>query len=144
MSIEFRETMAGSFHLLEAPADERPFSFTLRARGRSLSRFLRNPVVEIEGEVDAEGFADHRLMRGTMVLDVIRTGKLPYAFRFRGNDERPYRFVGEKTVLLASLLESMTVLPGAIVDDGGRAVGHALLRFDAKHDFFKFLRSWKL
>jgi hypothetical protein len=143
MAFEFRETMAGSFHLTAAPSDERPMSFTIRARSGRLRDFLRHPVVEIEGEVDAEGFADHRRLEGHLGLDLVRTGTLPYAFQFIANDGQRYSFVGQKTVLLRDLVESMTVLPGAILGDGGEAIGEALLRFDLRSDLLRFLRSFQ-
>jgi hypothetical protein len=140
---EFRETMAGTFHLASRPSVERPMSFTVRARARSLLSFLRRPEVEIEGEVDAEGFADHRHLRGTLGLDVVRTGTLPYDFQFTANDGKPYKFIGKKTVTVRDLAQSMTVLPGAIVDESGAEIGSALLRFDLRSDLIKFLSSFR-
>ncbi|MGK4009266.1 hypothetical protein WMF31_42090 [Sorangium sp. So ce1036] len=140
---EFCETMAGSFHLVESPADERPMSFTIRARSRGLRKFLRRPEVEIEGEIDAEGFADHRYLSGRLGLDVARTGTLPYAFEFTANDGRRCAFAGRKTLRAGDLLSSMTVLPGVLVTDGGAVIGEALLRFDLRSDLLRFLRSFR-
>jgi hypothetical protein len=140
---EFHETMAGSFHM-EGDARDRAMSFTIRARSFTFRSFLRRPEVEIEGEVDAEGFADHRYLRGTLGLDPLRTRTLPYAFRFTANDGAAYSFAGTKVIHLGSLIASMTVLPGAILDAGGERVGEALLRFDLKGDLGRFLKSWKL
>jgi hypothetical protein len=144
VTVEFHETMAGSFHLTADPGDERPMSFTIRTRSveTGLWAFLKNPAMEIEGEVDAEGFADHRRLEGTLRLDLLRNRTLPYAFRFTGNDGAPYTFEGKKTVTLGELAESMSVLPGAIKDERGVTVGQALLRFDLRSDLLKFLRSW--
>jgi hypothetical protein len=104
--------------------------------------------MEIEGEVDAEGFADHRHLRGTLGMDLLRTGTLPYAFRFQANDGAAYVFEGKKTVraglfALAELAEAMTVLPGSIRDAAGVEVGRALLRFDIRSDLIKFLGSFR-
>jgi len=136
--------MAGSFHLLSAPEVERPMSFTIRARARSILSFLRRPEVEIEGEVDAEGFADHRRLSGTLGLDVIRTGTLPYAFRFTSNDGKACVFSGQKTITARELAHSMTVLPGSLLDESGAEIGRALLRFDLRSDLIKFLLSFRL
>jgi len=141
---EFRETMAGSFHLLSDPEDERPMSFTIRARARSMLSFLRRPEVEIDGEVDAEGFADHRRLAGTLGLDVIRTGTLPYAFRFTTNDGKRCTFSGQKTITARELAHSMTVLPGSLLDERGTEIGRALLRFDLRSDLMKFIASFRL
>ena len=136
--------MAGSFHLLSAPEVERPMSFTIRARARSILSFLRRPEVEIEGEVDAEGFADHRRLSGTLGLDVIRTGTLPYAFRFTSNDGKACVFSGQKTITARELAHSMTVLPGSLLDESGAEIGRALLRFDLRSDLIKFITSFRL
>ncbi len=142
-AFQFTETMAGSYHLLSAPEEERPMSFTINARSRSLSRFLGRRVVEIEGEVDAEDFADHKPLRGTLELDVVMTRRLPYRFEFTANDGRRYAFAGQKNVTFRRLLDSMTVLPGSILDPDGNEIGRAELRFDIKSDIFRFLKSWR-
>jgi hypothetical protein len=139
---EFRETMAGSFRL--RGERERAMSFTVRARSPRWRAFLARPDVELEGEVDAEGFADHRRLRGTLGLDMIRTRTMPYAIHFTANDGAAYSFVGEKTLRVSRLVESFTVLPGAILDAGGAAVGQAWLRFDLYGDLAGFLRSFRL
>lgn len=140
---EFYETMVGSFRL-QGDARDRPMSFTLRCRSPRWLRFLARPEVEIEGEVDAEGFADHRHLRGTLGMDALRTRTLPYAFRFVANDGKEYTFAGQKTLHALRMVESMTVLPGAILDAAGARVGEALLRFDLRSDLGRFLRSFKL
>jgi hypothetical protein len=140
---EFCETMVGSYHLADAPSDERPMSFTIRARSRGLLDFFLRPEVEIEGEIDAEGFADHRYLSGRLGLDVLRTRTLPYAFSFTANDGRRCAFEGHKTVRADDLVESMTVLPGALLAEGGAVLGQALLRFDLRSDLLRFLRSFR-
>ncbi len=140
---EFHETMAGSLRLA-GEAMDRPMSFTVRARSRGWASFLRRREVEIEGEIDVEGFADHRYLRGTLGMDTLLTRTLPYAFGFTANDGQRYTFAGEKTVRVARLVESMTVLPGAVLDAAGRQVGEALLRFDAQRDLVDFLKGFRL
>jgi hypothetical protein len=147
-SFEFRETMAGSYHLLSSPHDELPLSFTIRARSRRLSAFVRRPVVDIEGEVDAQGLADHRMLRGTLGMDLLRTGRLSYAFRFTSNEGAELAFEGEKIVRLGDFVASMTVLPGSILETRSegepRTIARALLRFDLRQRLLPFLRSWQL
>jgi hypothetical protein len=143
MGFEFSETMSGSYHLDANDHRERAMSFTIRARVFSLVRFLRDHLAEIAGEVDLEGFAEHRAMRGTLEIDPLFGKKLVYAFRFEGDDGRKYRFAGRKTVELTRLLQTMTTLPGDILDEDGRHVGAAKLRFDARSDLRKWLWSFK-
>lgn len=139
----FRASMTGSFRLHDAPgpAGERPMSLTVQGRSGRLWDFLRRPEVEIEGEVDAETFADHRYLRGRLGPAERRTGALPVAFEFTANDGRRYAFAGEETVRADDLVESVSVLPGAILDDGGAEVGRALLRFDLRSDLLRLLGS---
>lgn len=141
---EFRETMSGTFRLLGDDERERPMTFTIRARTLSMAAFLKKPSVDIEGEVDASGFADHRHLRGTLGMDILRTGELPYEFQFKGNDGQSYTFSGKKTISAADLVSSMTVLPGALYDQDGRQIGTALLRFDLLRDLVKFLLGFRL
>jgi hypothetical protein len=140
---EFCETMAGSYHLAAAPDEERPISFTIRVRSSPWLRFVRTPEAEIEGEVDAEGFADHRLLRGTLGMDLLRTRRLRYAFEFEGNDGKRYAFRGEKLVELRRLAHTMTTLPGSIQDASGTEVGQAELRFDLQTQLLSFLTSFR-
>lgn len=139
---EFSETMAGSYHFLSSPSDEHPISFTVRARSGGLLQFWRTREVEIEGAIDAEGFADHRSLRGTMGLDVLRTGILSYSFRFQNNEGDDYAFVGQKDVDARRLAETMTILPGKLLREG-KPVAQALLRFDLRNDLVRFVRSFR-
>lgn len=140
---EFRETMTGGYRIPQREHEARRISFTIKARSLGVRRFWRERIAYIEGEIDAEGFADHRPLRGTLGLDFLRTGQIPYAFSFECNEGRPHRFEGHKTIALSSLVESMTVLPGRILDsEAGREVASALFRFDLQGDLGKFLRSF--
>ena len=119
-------------------------SFTLRAWSRALPSFVRRPLTEVEGELHAEGWADHAAVRGTLGLDLLRDGTLRYDLNFRGNDRQSYRLVGHKSVRLARLVTTMSELPVRLLDHDGRAVGEAFVRFDVRRDLTEFLRSWRL
>jgi hypothetical protein len=143
IGFEFRETMSGSYHLLDAPERERAISFTIRAAVHGLLRFLRDRKAEIVGEVDVEGFADHRPMRGSLTIDPVLGKELVYDFTFPANNDRPMRFYGKKSVEFLRPLATMTTLPGQLLGPGGEVVGEARLRFDARSDVGKWLRSFK-
>jgi hypothetical protein len=140
--LEFHETMAGSYVLVGAEA-ERPMAFTVVARTQPLWSFFRRPEAEIEGEVDAKGLADHRPLRGTLGMSVLRKRTLEYLFRFTGNDDAAYIFDGTKHIDVRDLAKSMTVLPGAIRAEDGTLVARAVLRFDLRSDLVRFLRSFR-
>jgi hypothetical protein len=139
----FQETMTGAIRLLRDGRD-RAMSFSVGARSRPWASFLARPEVEIEGEIDVEGFADHRRLRGTLGMDLVRTGTLPYAFEFLANDGVRHAFQGTKRVRLDAFVQTMTVLPGEVRDAAGALVGEALLRFDVRSDLGRFLRSFRL
>ena len=86
-----------------APGEARPFSFSLHARSRGVWDFVRTREVDITGELTAEGFGARCPLIGTLGLDVLATGRLPYDFTFTADDGRTYRFTGEKRVKLRSL-----------------------------------------
>lgn len=142
IGLEFRETMTGTWHRLDAPRDERPIAFTLRAEVFGLARFLLKPVAEISGEIDARGLADHRPLRGTMEIDPVFGRRIVYAFSFPDNEGVDHRFHGEKEIEPHRLVSTMTTLPGSIWQ-GEREVARAVLRFHLRDDLLRFLRSFK-
>lgn len=145
IGLSFRETMSGGYHLSGAPGLDRPMSFTVGVKARSLREaLLGTPVFDIRGMVTAEGFADHKALDGTLLIDPLRRRELAYDFRFEGNDGHVYTFRGKKDLSEGHLVQAMTVLPGALLDASGAEVGQALLRFDLRSDIVKFLRSFRL
>jgi choline dehydrogenase-like flavoprotein len=144
LGFEFHETMSGSYVLEDEPDERRHLSFTMRAHAPSLLRFLGRREVTIEGTVSAEGLATDRPFSGTMGLDVLVTGRLPYAFDFVADDGARYRFAGQKIVRATRLRQTMTTLPAALFDDDNRLVARAELFFDLSGDLGRFLRSWRL
>lgn len=142
--LAFGETMSGTVTTKAEPEKKKPFSITLHARSRSFLDFARKREVVIRGELMAEGYGAKCPLTGTLGMDVIRTGRLPYDFTFTADDGRVYRFVGEKKVKLRELRHTMTWLPGDILDDTGAVVGSAEVTFDLERDLFDFLRSFRL
>ncbi len=142
LGFEFRQTMAGTYHRLEASGDERPMSITCRAEVHDLRRFLLDPTAEISGEVDAQGLADHRPMHGTLEISPVLRRKLVYEFRFPDDEGNEHRFHGEQEIEPRHLLETVTTLPGSIYR-GQVEVARAILRFDLHRDLVRLLRSFR-
>jgi len=140
----FRETMSGSYHRLDRPAEDHAIEFTISANVDSLRRFVRDRVARIEGEVTMEGFATRRALSGTLGLKLLDEHRLPYEFSFRADDGRTYSFRGEKDVLLQTLPDSITTLPGSVFDEQAAEIARAVLRFDLRGDLFKFIKSFRL
>ncbi len=144
LGFSFRETMTGTYHRLDDPLVERSIQFTIGAKVDGIRRFLRDKTARIEGEVQVEGLAARRPLQGTLGLMLLDERRLPYDFTFRGDDDREYRFHGQKDVTVIALADTMTTLPGSLYDSDGKEIGRAVLRFDVRGDLVKFLKSWKL
>jgi len=137
----FRETMAGTFTTPD-DAREKSIRFTITARARSMLRHLRDRKAEIAGELDMEGFATNAPISGELLIDPIVSRVIRYAFEFTGDDRKHYRFVGQKDVTIADPVGSMTTLPATVLDQSGRTVATALLKFDTR-DLPSFLGSFR-
>jgi hypothetical protein len=144
LGFQFRETMTGTYHLIDAPLDERAITFTIGAKVDGLRKFVKDKLATIEGEIDAERLAEKRPIRGTLGLKLLDERRLPYEFTFTGDDGRDYKFRGQKDFTVIAITDSMTVLPASLYDAAGGEIGRATLRFDLEHDLGTFLRSWKL
>ncbi len=144
LGFRFRETMRGTYYLLEAPTDERAMHFTLEASARGLRQFARDKLTRVEGEVTLEGFADARPLQGTLALRMIDQRRLPYDFTFTGNDGKLYRFRGQKDMNVLAPVQSLTVLPATVYDESGDEVARTNVRFDLRGDLRKFIRSFRM
>ena len=142
VGFEFSETMSGTYHTLERPADELPMSITVRAEVHDMKRFLLDPTAEISGEVDAQGLADHKALRGTLEINPLLRRRLVYDFRFADNDGKDCRFHGEKEIEALRIVSTMTTLPGTIFRED-REVGRAILRFHVRADLLRMVRSFR-
>jgi hypothetical protein len=143
LGFSFHETMSGTYHLLAAPLDERAITFSAGARVAGLSRFMKDKMARLSGEITVEGFADRRPFEGTLALRLLDEQRLTYSFSFVGNDGQSYRFHGQKDVMLIALVDTMTTLPASLYDASGKEVGRAVLRFDIRGDLGTFVRSFR-
>jgi hypothetical protein len=143
LGFSFEETMSGSYYLLDAPLAERAISFSIGARVDGMRQFLRDKTARIEGHVSVEGLAERCPLSGTLGLKLFAERRLPYLFTFRGDDGHEYRLQGQKDVTMIALLDTLTTLPASLYDAAGREIGRSVLRFDARQDLTRFLRSWK-
>jgi len=139
LGFEFRETLAGSYHTLASPGDEHPMSITVQAQVHDVLRFALDPTLALLGEVNAEGFADHKELRGTLELAPLR-GKILWDFRFTTNDSRDARFHGEVDIDLLRPTLTLSQLPGSLFI-GETEAARAMLRFDLRGDLLRLLAS---
>jgi hypothetical protein len=136
--------MSGTCRLASDPDRERKIVFTVTARSPRLGEFLGDRTVAIEGTIDVEGLATARPLSGTLGMDVLLTRRIPYDFTFTTDDGAAHRFTGEKKVRVTALLETMSRLPGLLLDASGATVAEAELWFDLRGDLVTFLRSFSL
>ncbi len=136
---EFRETMAGTYR---RGHEERPMKFTVTARAKDIVQHLMDRRAELVGHVDMEGFATQQALIGELTIDPLIRGRIGYEFSFSADDGKRYRFSGEKTIHLFKPVQSMTVLPGAILDERSTEVATATLHFDPRH-LPSFLASFR-
>jgi len=140
----FRETMSGSYWRLETPTDERAIAFTIDARAASLRRFARDKTWRITGTVDAEGLATKRPLEGTLAFRLLDERRLPYRFKFTGDDGLGYELSGQKEWSGLAPIESMTLLPASLYDADGAELARATLRFDLRSDLASWMKSFRI
>jgi hypothetical protein len=137
----FTETMRGTW----TPADgggRRVMWFRAEADAPSALAYLRRGEMRLVGRMFVEGLAENVPTRGLLEVQPL-AGRIAYRLDFVGDDDRAYRFIGEKSPSLARLARSMTTLPGEITIADAECVGTALLRFDLRHDLLPFLRTFR-
>jgi hypothetical protein len=144
LGILYSETLEGSFYPLDAPTLERPMRLALNVRIKSVSDFIRDRTGTVDGSLTMDGFADDVPVSGTIAFRWLDQYRLPYELHFRANDGSGYRLRGQRNVNLLALEDSMTTLVSSVVDEAGREVMRADLRFDARADMGKLLRSLRL
>jgi nucleoside-diphosphate-sugar epimerase len=142
VGFQFEETMAGTWRRA-ADGEARPFRFSAAAKTTNARQFARDGLLRLEGRVYADGLAEAKPMSGTLDISWRRKRELAYDFTFPGDDGKQYRFVGKKDVRLLRFAETMTTLPGKVLDASGAEVGTALLRFDLRHDIVPFVASFR-
>jgi hypothetical protein len=140
----YHEMLRGTFHLLDAPTDERAIEVTLVVRAPPPRRISRSSTWELGGEIVVEGIAERAPLQGTLGVKLLDERRLSYRFTFAGDDGRTYEFWGQKDWSPIAPVESMTVLPASIYAEGGDEIARATLRFDLRNDLGAFLRSFRL
>jgi hypothetical protein len=140
----FRETMSGSYFMLDAPTDERAIAFTIEARASDVARFARDKTWGVRGTIDAEKLASGADVEGTLTFKLIDERRLPYRLAFRGDDGKRYELSGQKEWMGLQPIASMTLLPASVYDDHGEEIARATLRFDLRSDWGRWLRSFRL
>jgi hypothetical protein len=128
----FQETMRGTWHPIGQPQQQRPIQFECVAAVNHTRSYLQDGYMSLQGKIRVEGIAGHADCRGSLEVLLPVKRQLRYDLAFKGDDERLYRFLGEKHVRYANVLYTMTHLSGQILDTTGQPIGNASLTFDLR------------
>ncbi len=143
LGFEFQEVMNGTYTRVGESEPPRRIGLRGRIQAPNAVRHLQDGEARLDGTLEMEGFAEEVPITGTVEITPFTKKVIRYEFGFVANDGRPYRFVGQKNIKLKSFLASMTTLLGTVVDQEGREVARATLKFDVKADLLPILVSWK-
>lgn len=136
--------MSGHYWRLDAPTDERTIAFTIDAYARSLLELARNKTWQVTGTIDAQCLASGRELEGTVSFKLISERRMPYRLSFVGDDGHRYGLSGQREWSGLSPIDSLTVLPASLYDEGGEELGRATLRFDVRADWASWMKSFRL
>jgi hypothetical protein len=142
--LSFRETLSGSYWLLEAPTDERAMALSMEVYTPDLRRLAASKTWRLRGTLDAERLASRREIHGTLVFRLFDERRLPYRLAFTGDDGRRYELSGQKEWSGLAPVESITLLPASLYDAAGAELGRATLRFDLRADWAQWMKSFRI
>jgi hypothetical protein len=130
----FRQLLVGSYWLYADASLEHPLSVSLVGAKPALLPGISG-ALEVEGEIDAKGLADHQPLSGSVELDRWRPLGARYALETRSNEGRPLRLVASKQVSLREPLWSASIVRGELLEEGPVA------RVELRIDYRRQLRS---
>jgi hypothetical protein len=140
----FREELSGKYWRLEEPTDERAIRLRLETRVPDAVAFLQSRTAELSGNIDAEGLASKRDIKGTLAFKLFEEQRSVYRFTFHTDNDRLYELCGQKEWNALAPLEALTLLPASLYDDRGLEVARATLHFDVRADWARWLASLRL
>jgi hypothetical protein len=143
---EVTESLSGSWYRLDDPTTDRAIRYTLKLGVAGIRRFMKERRLEAKGTIFIEGLAEGevdegRPLFGTIVWRLIDEKRVPYDLELQGDDGKHYRLRGQRDFFLHDAVDSLTVLPASIYDESGAELGRATLRFDARTELPKSLKS---
>jgi hypothetical protein len=143
LGFRYREVLHGGFYFLDHPVDERAADLDLQVTVREWSSFARaaTPTADIEGPLTLEGFAEDPRASGQLALQPEQKRAI-YELSFVAPGGR-HRLRGYKEFELLNLIDSFTLLRASLYDDSAREIGRAVLRFDARGNLGRLLRSFR-
>jgi hypothetical protein len=137
--VGFHETLHGGFYLLADPVDERAADLELDIEVPRLRHLVPSLTARLVGQIRLEGFADSPVTGKIVIVPDQKRGI--YELAFTGQDGAPYRFRGQKELLVLNLGDALTLLEGSIYDSSAGEIGRLVARFDVRGNLGSLLRS---
>lgn len=133
----FQQALVGSYRL-SGDAREQPLALELRGTGQALVPGLGGRVA-VEGEIDANGLASEKPVRGWVELERWVPFAARYELELRADDGRELRLVGERRARLRDLVFSASRVQGRLLDADGQEVGSLELRLDYRRELSRLM-----
>lgn len=146
IGVSTREDLNGRVAWLEGAPNHHEGDFCaleLTLTFPNIRRLFMDQDAHLEGRVTLDGIAERAALHGTLEIHKTRR-KLVYEFGFDGDDQKPYRFRGEKNLGVFSFLQDLTSLEGTFVGSRGEEIARATLRTDPREAFSLLLRNLAL
>ena len=140
MSLEFTETLRGSYFLVEAPDDVRLCEVAVSVSMSRPRKLVRRLDAQLAGTATFDQLATAVAIQGSLRFEAARPRRVSYEFGFVGEDGRVLAFRGAKHPSLLRPLYSATTLWGSLFA-GDRAIAMVRLHFDLRRDLVAFLQS---
>jgi hypothetical protein len=150
LGFRYREDLHGGFYFFTKPLDERAAELRLDVLVGDVAQFGKSHAARLAGPLTLEGFADDPRSEGKLVIDVQHQCAL-YELAFTGGGGAAegalacgqYRLRGYKQVDPLNLVDSFTLLRASLYDPDAREIGRAVLRFDARGNLGRLVRSFR-
>ena len=143
MGFQFTETMTGTVEWDAEPGLRHPFRFEVTAQADSTRSHLLDGRAMLRGIVQAPPHAHSADAEGVITIRPLGQRFIRYELFFSGDDGRVFELVGQKDIRWRAPLRTFTELPAEILDEDHRRVGTCLTTFDLKHDWWRFVRSFR-
>jgi hypothetical protein len=139
--MRFSEAMVGTW-TPEGGGAATLLRFDVVAEMPSLLRPFGTVEGRLTGIVRAAGLATEAAAVGTIEVSPVEHRRIRYTLEFAGDDGRPLRLDGWKSIRWLRPLSTWTTLPSTIYDADGQTVGTSLTRFPLG-DTLRFLGSMR-
>ncbi len=140
MSLQWTETLRGSYFLVDSPDNVRPCEVRIHIvlhRPRGLERQID---AQMTGDCTFDGLSEQAPIDGLLRVQIARPRRVSYSFEFKDKNAEALRFQGAKHPSLLRPLYSATTLWGSLFR-GDRAIAMVALHFDLRRDLVAFVQS---